>query len=148
MAGAVVTALVASRFWAKVDVGHPLGCWLWIAAKICGYGSYKDDGVTVLAHRVAYEALAGPIPDGLQLDHLCRNTACVNPDHLEPVTQRDNLMRGAGASAKNATKTYCKNGHEFTPENTSMSRGARVCLACKRISQRAYKQRRREALPS
>jgi hypothetical protein len=84
------------------------------------------------AHRVTYALVKGPIPAGLQLDHLCRNTSCVNPNHLEAVTTRENTMRSTGLSALNAKKTHCLRGHEFTPENTYVKRGdgARVCRQC------------------
>lgn len=84
------------NFWRKVDVGHPLGCWVWTAAVGShGYGVFNPEpGTTALAHRHAYTLLVGPIPDGLDLDHLCRNRVCVNPDHVEPVTRRENVQRG------------------------------------------------------
>jgi hypothetical protein len=86
------------RFWEKVDVGHPLGCWTWTAAmKPEGYGKFYVDGALRQAHRVAYELLVGPIPGGLFLDHLCRNPRCVNVDHLEPVTPGENVRRGIAA---------------------------------------------------
>ena len=95
---------VEVRFWAKVDVGHPLGCWTWIAGRTSrGYGSFGQGGPKrrVYAHRYAYELLVGPIPDGLVIDHLCRNPSCVNPDHLEPVTHQENCRRGvAGVLAR------------------------------------------------
>jgi hypothetical protein len=83
------------------------------------------------AHRVAFEWLVGPVPKGLVLDHLCRNRGCVNPSHLEPVTQQVNTLRGAGPAARNANKAHCKWGHEFTPENTGVDkRGKRWCKTC------------------
>lgn len=109
-------------------------CWIWTAAiDRGGYGRYKHKA----AHRVSYELLVGPIPQGLDLDHLCRVRACVNPSHLEPVTRRENLLRGDTVTARNAAKTHCIHGHEFTHENTYMAkkpRGgvARICRACYR----------------
>lgn len=130
------------------------GCWEWIGGlDSAGYARLYRDGRTLgRAHRVVYELYRGPIPDGLGLDHLCRIRHCVNPDHLEPVTQRENLLRspltGPGA---NARKTHCKRGHEFTPENTLQmpSRGtSRTCRICRNAQHRARYARRvaREAL--
>lgn len=101
----------AQRFWPKVDKAGPNGCWVWMASKAAGYGKFRVgsqlDGTRRLveSHRWSYEALVGPIPEGLDLDHLCRNTACVNPDHLEPVTRQVNCHRGVGPLADNARKT-------------------------------------------
>ena len=84
---------IEARFWQKVDKSGD--CWEWIGAVSSGYGHFQTDGGTTTAHRVAYQLLVGPIPDGLHVDHLCRNTLCVNPDHLEPVTQAENNRRAA-----------------------------------------------------
>jgi len=92
-----------------------------------------------LAHRVVYEYIKGPIPSGLQLDHLCRVRNCVNPEHLEPVTAKENILRGIGVSAINAKKRFCKRGHEFTIENTIRvpSRpGIRQCRICENFRDR------------
>lgn len=117
------------RFWENVDKSGE--CWVWTAAlDQDGYGTCRRGG-TKRAHRVAYEELVGPIPDGLVVDHLCRNRACVNPLHLEPVTNRVNLLRGDTAAARNAAKTHCPQGHEYTDANTQRkSNGARICRTC------------------
>ena len=112
------------------------GCWIWQASKRPnGYGQVRVAGRNMLAHRWAYELLVGPIPDGLVLDHLCRVIACVNPAHLEPVTQRENTLRGEGLPAQRARKTHCVHGHEFTDANTYRDpnrNGRRTCRICAR----------------
>lgn len=98
-----------------------------------------------MAHRLVWELLVGPIPQGKQIDHLCRNHACVNPEHLDIVTQRTNLLRGFGAAGLNARKTECKNGHPFTPENTYLypagrGRGTwRNCRTCMAATKRRHR---------
>ena len=95
-----------------------------------------DGEITAYAHRLAYELVKGPISDGLQIDHLCRNRACINPDHLEAVTQRENILRGEGVAALNARKTHCPQGHAYDEENTLIltgrQAGARRCQICAR----------------
>lgn len=113
------------RFWSKVDrSGGEDACWIWTAHRDGrGYGRFESTA----AHRVAYRISIGPIPQGLTIDHLCRNKGCVNPAHLEPVTNAENQRRAAEA------QTHCKYGHEFTPENTyrNPSRpNVRHCRAC------------------
>lgn len=113
-------------------------CWEWAAFRQpnSGYGKFWLAGHSLLAHRWAYEFLRGGIPEGLSLDHECRNTACVNPWHLDPVTDRVNVVvRGTGISAQNARKTHCIRNHEFTAENTYFTpkRGRRQCRRCARI---------------
>lgn len=140
----------AERFWKKV-VGRedPDGCWLWTAGtwgttQKCG--RFRDGEKSVVAHRWAYEQAKGPIPEGLVIDHLCRTPLCVNPAHLEAVTNRENVLRGVGYTAEKARQTHCIHGHEFTPENTRYSPSrpnSRECLTCKR--QRA--ERKRSLLP-
>jgi HNH endonuclease len=154
---------LAERLWAKVDKNGPvpahrpeLGpCWLWTGkAEARGHGqimlNYHHQGT----HRVAYELVVGPIPEGYDLDHLCHNDSgcpggnscphrrCVNPAHLQPVTPKENILRGAGLAAQNARKTHCPRGHEYSAENTRISRsGKRTCRTC----ERARKQRARMA---
>lgn len=131
------------RFWTNVDVGHPLGCWLWTGTiASTGYGITTRDYAQLMAHRAAYELLMGPIPAGLHLDHLCRNTACVNPDHLEPVRCRTNLLRGHGLSAKNARKTHCKRGHPLSGANLYIHKHGRACRTCSALRQSVYRARR------
>lgn len=134
------------RFWAKVDKDGPNGCWLWTAStNLQGYGQFFD-GKTVLAHRFAYERLVGPIPEGLVTDHLCRTPLCVNPAHLEPVTQRENMLRGETVIAANARKTHCKRGHPLSGENLVIDgQGWRQCRICLRIRWRRKSAARRAA---
>ena len=143
----VVTQTPEERFWAKVDKTAPGGCWQWSARlNADGYGHLNVDGQKVRAHRFAYEMLVGAIPEGLQLDHLCRNRGCVNPDHLEPVTNRENILRGETVPARNAAKTHCSKGHEFTPENTTMrANGWRECKTCQRAHSAKLTASRRKA---
>lgn len=123
------------RFVSKIDVsGSGSDCWLWTGCLTeRGYGLFWLRG-NVRAHRFSYETFVGPIPDGLVIDHLCRTRACVNPDHLEPVTDRENVLRGTGPTAKNARALTCQNGHEFTIENTYTrpGYGDRQCRTCRR----------------
>ena len=125
----------ALRFWSKVRFTDT--CWLWTGfahGRGGGYGNFAmGNKREVQAHRWAYEFCVGPIPEGLQLDHLCRVRLCVLPDHLEPVTGRVNTLRGVGACAVNARKTHCTNGHEFSIENTYRRKeGGRRCRTCQK----------------
>jgi HNH endonuclease len=120
------------RFWSKVEKTLN-GCWLWGGSRsAAGYGMfYVGAGGRTLAHRYAYELVRGGVPHGRELDHLCRNPACVNPEHLEPVTHRTNVLRGTSPSALSATSSSCPNGHEYTPETTWLTpSGGRRCLTC------------------
>jgi hypothetical protein len=142
-----MTASEQVRFWAKVDLRGKDECWMWLASKCNGYGQFAAPSVRrgpLRAHRVAYTLLIGPIPDGLTLDHLCHDPktceggptcphrACVNPDHMDPVTLGVNVMRGQTIAATNAAKTHCDRGHEFTRENTMLARKGkrRNCRTC------------------
>lgn len=128
--------LVAQRRVLKrVKIGNPTDCWPWTGPlSSLGYGTTMYEGVTRPAHRVVWMILRDPsLSSDLDIDHVCRNRACCNPDHLEPVTHRLNTLRGVGPFAVNARKTHCKWGHEFTEENIYRKKsGARECRACKR----------------
>jgi len=112
------------------------GCWIWTGpTDTKGYGQAPAGkrGLHKRAHRFVWEQERGPIPKGLELDHLCRVKLCVNPDHLEPVTHRENMRRSHSWAGENARKTHCKRGHEFTPENIYWnSGGTRTCRRCTR----------------
>jgi len=119
----------SALFWEKVNKTET--CWLWTALiPSNGYGIYtmtdRERKRTVMAHRFAYELLVGPVPAGMELDHLCKVRNCVNPAHLEPVTHQENIRRALG-------KAVCKRGHEQTPENRYVySNGRQRCLPCLR----------------
>ena len=128
--------MTPEKFWRRVEKSE--GCWRWPGAKnSTGYGMVRVGKKVVYAHRYAYELEIGPIPEGLTIDHLCRVRLCVNPAHLEPVTQSENVLRGQAPPALNAVKTHCKRGHEFTEENTGKaSSGGRMCIECHRTTNR------------
>lgn len=123
------------------------GCWLWTGPLLRGYGRIfvrRDIGRRQV-HRIVWEHLRGEIAPGLQLDHLCRHRHCVNPEHLEPVTPRENTLRSEAFTAKNAQKTSCSRGHPFTPENTYRWRQGRCCRICLRATQRRWVDKRKAA---
>lgn len=128
-------AVTLERFHAKTRADDTGACILWVGARTKqGYGNMRLGGRTgrnETAHRLAYEHWVGPVPDGLQLDHLCRHRSCVNPTHLEPVTRRVNILRGESPMARQARRTHCIHDHEFTPANTYIDPlGKRKCRAC------------------
>ena len=143
-----ITRSFEERFWSKVDKTGD--CWLWTAGKSDqGYGTFHIGSRTaasrrpVGAHRVAYQLLVGPIPEGFHIDHLCRVRHCVNPAHLEPVTCRVNLLRGETIPADNAAKTHCVHGHPFNAVNTYVTPdGRRQCRTCLGERHRRYRQRK------
>jgi hypothetical protein len=131
------------RLLSKAVINWETGCWEWTACRnSTGYGVIGvDSHRNRKAHRVSYELMVGPIPAGLQLDHLCRVRHCINPAHLEPVTSRENTMRSPiSIAAINAAKTYCSSGrHEYTPENTINRKGGkRSCRECNREVQKRW----------
>lgn len=142
---------VDERFWAKVDKSGE--CWIWTAyiTSTTGYGFWSYGGranmVKTTAHRYAYETLVGPVPEGLELDHLCRVRACCNPAHLEPVTRRTNQLRGQTVGARNASVTKCPQGHAYDAENTYIypPKGSRHCRECSRENRRRWGAAKRVA---
>lgn len=140
--------------WLARTVINENGCWIWTGAKKGGgYGNVgviRVDGTKGNAglHRVVYEHLIGPVPEGLELDHLCRNRACCNPDHLEPVTRSVNLRRGVGVGGRRLPlKTHCHRGHAFDEANTWVCKktGVRKCRACDRENHRRAAAERKAA---
>jgi hypothetical protein len=144
-----VTAL--ARFLAKVDLPDSTDdCWLWTGAttrRVNGYGRFSVAGRLTLAHRFAYEYVRGPIPVGLEIDHLCRKPPCVNPWHLEPVTRSINVRRGRAIErsiARNRAKTHCPHGHPYDEANTYVApTGYRQCRVCKADANQRHDLKRR-----
>lgn len=133
-------------FWAKVDKNGPNGCWLWLG-KLSkkGYGGYSYNSKHSSPHRYSYELHKGAIPEGLTVDHLCRVRHCVNPDHLEVVTNEENVLRGFGWGANNARKTHCIHGHELSGPNlykspNSIQRFCRTCISLRNKKHKAKKK--------
>lgn len=130
---------IEERFWAKVQKGDgPEDCWVWTAhTDEKGYGTFSVYPKMLKAHRYAYETLVGSVPEDRVLDHLCRNPACVNPDHLEVVTNRENILRGVSIVAVCAKVTHCPQGHPYDSLNTRLYQGRRYCKACQRKRDRS-----------
>jgi hypothetical protein len=137
---------VMEKFWAQVQRGA--GCWEWQGAVSSqGYGRYGKPQMQ--AHRISYEALVGPIPPGLVLDHLCRNHRCVNPAHLDPVSQKENLRRGIRRT-RQMMQTHCIHGHPLSGDNLRIypGTGKRACKECTKARKKAWRARRRAATPA
>jgi hypothetical protein len=140
----VLTVDSAERFWSKVEQSGD--CWLWTGGKSRGYGQFWWDGQMRPAHRVSFTARVGEIAAGLELDHLCRNRACVNPAHLEPVSGLENWARGESPTVENVRKEACPKGHAYTPSNTYLhgpKRTWRMCATCHKARVAARKRRLR-----
>ena len=136
---------VAVRFWEKVKKSDQ--CWVWQAGgHPRGYGRFRaEGGALVWAHRWSYQQAYGAIPRGLGLDHLCRNPSCVRPDHLEPVTQKTNVLRGVSFAADNARKSECPAGHPLGGPNLYLNpAGRRECRACRKYHQQQRRARTKE----
>lgn len=132
------------RFLSRTIVDES-GCWNYTGfLDRDGYGMFRVGPDQRRAHRVSYEMFVADIPDGLVMDHLCRNRSCVNPTHLEPVTVQENTLRGSGITANNALKTHCPSGHEYSADNLVICVGRRVCRRCRSARNQRYDRENRE----
>ena len=131
------------RFQKKIELDILTGCWLWKGSlNYNGYGQFKLNNKVCKAHRVSYEHWNGKIPNQLVINHICRNRQCVNPQHLEVVTIKDNTLRGVGPSAINAKKTHCPQGHPYLGDNLYISpKKDRVCKTCQRAHYKKWRCR-------
>lgn len=141
---------LSTRFWNWVTPEPNTGCWLWTGPLVGGYGRLRPDPRVEhgeYAHRLCFETLVEEVPDGLELDHLCRTPACVNPRHLEAVTHKENVARGLSPTAFNARKAECVNGHAFDESNTYVRPGTkgRQCRRCNADATARYLRRRNAA---
>jgi len=136
------------RFFSKIKINEKTGCWMWQGGTSDGgYGRFWLNGRYELPHRFIYELFIDNIPDGLNIDHLCGNPGCVNPHHLEPVTQKENINRGRTGEVARQTqlsKTHCPQGHPYNGDNLWISkRGGRQCNICRNVSfRKSYLKRK------
>lgn len=129
-------------FWMRVDKDAPNGCWQWLGSQgQKGYAQWHIGGKTIYVHRYSYNILVGEIPISLVIDHLCRNRSCVNPGHMELVTQQENILRGIGLAAQASRATHCPQGHSYDVGNTYIYQGRRYCRACGRKRTSDYEKR-------
>jgi len=137
---------VEQRFRAKFIADEDTGCWNWTACKQpTGYGNMWNGQRVEQAHRIAYRLFCGPIPEGREIDHVCRKRGCVNPDHLRAVTHRENMRVSDTVMGRNAAKLFCKRGHPFSGQNLFISKsGARQCRTCINMHARNAKRRRKD----
>ena len=127
---------IQDTFWARIEKTEQ--CWLWMGQRVTGYGVFQIGRKNFRAHRLSYTILRGPIPEGLTLDHLCRNRICVNPDHLEPLALRDNILRGDGM-AKAYRTNICCHGHDLLAHGYIRGDGKRCCRICVRKNKKEWK---------
>ncbi len=140
---------LTKRFTSKYKIDKKTGCWDWVASRSKkGYGQFSASGKMRSPHRLSYECHVGPIPEGLQIDHLCRNKACCNPDHLEAVTGLENVRRALPYTKDGnwqSAKTHCPQGHEYTEENTYINEGLstanRTCRKCRKLTMDEYEKK-------
>lgn len=140
---------ILEYFWSKVEKTDT--CWNWIGTKKSNnYGQFWLNNKPYRVHRIVYELYKGKIPNGLILDHLCRNRRCCNPEHLEPVTNQENVVRGLAGKTVNRynphkDKTHCSNGHPYSGENLLFNKNKRVCRTCKKDYQIKWRQKKNES---
>jgi len=143
----MTTQKTIENFWKRVV--KTKDCWNWVGTtNNYGYSSLLIKGKYWQGHRFSYTLKNGPIPEGLVIDHLCRNRVCVNPKHLELVTNKENILRGVGPTAINKSKTQCSNGHKYNTKNTYISKeGRRYCRVCDRLRKRVrYSARKTQTI--